>query len=1023
MPKATVDLDQLVRELATRSKYRTEADVQSRVRDLLLYGGLNVADDELDVQLEAQAGSGLRIDVEVGSTVIEVKKDLTKGGANTLADWERQVAGYLRRRTDERGQRYVGILTDGCVWWLYNLHPDGTISRVGEHVVRPAAPNIDALRTWLEAVLATVDAIKPTPREISRRLGVASPGHALDSASLTDLWKAAKAASPEARLKRELWAKLLRTAFGEHFTDDDELFVEHTYLVLAAEVVAHAVLNIPVEHLSAQAILSGQEFSQRGVHGVVEADFFDWVLQVEGGERFVGDLGRRLSRFDWSAVEHDVLKHLYESVIDEQQRHRLGEYYTPDWLAEKIVADVVDDPLNQRTLDPACGSGTFVFHAVRRFLDAADAAGKTNRDAIRLATSQVLGVDVHPVAVTLARVTYLLALGTKRLDDERDAFGVPIYLGDTMQWDVALGTLGDEGGLKIPTEPAGVLFGAEVLSFPEVVLDPPGAFDSLVLALADRATTDRAAGSKPPRIKGLLDAHKVPEDARATIVDTFAHLCSLHDNNRDHIWAYYARNLARPLWLARPGGRVDRLVGNPPWLSYRFMTPRIQQLFRERSTEHGLWAGSAVATHQDLSGYFVVRSVDRYLKPGGKFGFVMPLAALSRQAFAGFRSGSWGPVKAAFTGSWDLDKVRPHLFPVPSSVVLGGGRPADGQAQALPLAEVWVGQLPKGPGPHSWAGVEPALARTSGSAAGPGISTTGTYASPYHPRFTQGATVVPRVLHVVKEAPQVGNLGLPTGVRRVVSSRTTLEKQPWKSLPDRGPTSIEAGFVRPLYSGSRVAPYRLLQPDLVVIPHNGETLMDGGDSKLDEYPLLASWWREGERLWLKHRSPTTTTPLREWVDYQHKLSGQLPTPATRLVYTSAGNTLAASVLLDTRAVVNSDLYWTGCSNLSEARYLAAVLNSLVVTERVQPLQSKGLFGPRHFHKHVWRLPIPLFEGSNPLHVDIAELAEQADKEAALVDIEGTGFQAARSLIRKRLVATNVAPQLNVLVTQLLDHKP
>ncbi len=711
VPKATVDLDQLVRELATRSKYRTEADVQSRVRDLLLYGGLNVADDELDVQLEAQAGSGLRIDVEVGSTVIEVKKDLTKGGANTLADWERQVAGYLRRRTDERGQRYVGILTDGCVWWLYNLHPDGTISRVGEHVVRPAAPNIDALRTWLEAVLATVDAIKPTPREISRRLGVASPGHALDSASLTDLWKAAKAASPEARLKRELWAKLLRTAFGEHFTDDDELFVEHTYLVLAAEVVAHAVLNIPVEHLSAQAVLSGQEFSQRGVHGVVEADFFDWVLQVEGGERFVGDLGRRLSRFDWSAVEHDVLKHLYESVIDEQQRHRLGEYYTPDWLAEKIVADVVDDPLNQRTLDPACGSGTFVFHAVRRFLDAADAAGKTNRDAIRLATSQVLGVDVHPVAVTLARVTYLLALGTKRLDDERDAFGVPIYLGDTMQWDVALGTLGDEGGLNIPTEPAGVLFGAEVLSFPEVVLDPPGAFDSLVLALADRATTDRVPGSKPPRIKGLLDAHKVPEGARATIVETFAHLCSLHDNNRDHIWAYYARNLARPLWLARPGGRVDRLVGNPPWLSYRFMTPRIQQLFRERSTEHGLWAGSAVAPSGPVRvlrrplgrplpqarGQVRLRHASRGLEQAGFYGLPQRLVGAGESGvhrFLGSRQGSPSPVSGAEQrGPWWRTAGRRTSSSVAAGRSLGrtaaqGSRPS------------FMGKRRTGPRPH-----------------------------------------------------------------------------------------------------------------------------------------------------------------------------------------------------------------------------------------------------------------------------------------------------------------------------------
>ncbi|HKR52598.1 MAG TPA: N-6 DNA methylase, partial [Pseudonocardiaceae bacterium] len=93
-----------------------------------------------------------------------------------------------------------------------------------------------------------------------------------------------------------------------------------------------------------------------------------------GGD-FVRTLARRLSRFDWTNVEHDVLKVLYESVIGSETRKQLGEYYTPDWLAEQVVSTAVTDPLNQRVLDPACGSGTFLFHAVRRYLNAAAAAG------------------------------------------------------------------------------------------------------------------------------------------------------------------------------------------------------------------------------------------------------------------------------------------------------------------------------------------------------------------------------------------------------------------------------------------------------------------------------------------------------------------------------------------------------------------------------------------------------------------------------------------------------------------------
>lgn len=75
-----------------------------------------------------------------------------------------------------------------------------------------------------------------------------------------------------------------------------------------------------------------------GLHGVVDHDFFDWVLEVLGGEGFIATLARRLARFDWSTVEHDVLKVLYESVISASTRKALGEYYTPDWLANAMVS-------------------------------------------------------------------------------------------------------------------------------------------------------------------------------------------------------------------------------------------------------------------------------------------------------------------------------------------------------------------------------------------------------------------------------------------------------------------------------------------------------------------------------------------------------------------------------------------------------------------------------------------------------------------------------------------------------------
>ena len=44
--------------------------------------------------------------------------------------------------------------------------------------------------------------------------------------------------------------------------------------------------------------------------------------------------------------------------------------------------------------------------------------------------------------------------------------------------------------------------------------------------------------------------------------------------------------------------------------------------------------------------------------------------------------------------------------------------------------------------------------------------------------------------------------------------------------------------------------------------------------------------------------------------------------------------------------------------------------------------SKGQFGARDLHKHLWKLPIPEFDSGNPLHVQVSQAGEAAAIEAA-----------------------------------------
>lgn len=994
--------------LAAREGSRTEADLQADLAMFLHLAPLDLGEEQ--IRREAPVSGRRRIDVEVGLAVFECKKDLRVG--NERSEGIPQLAGYVADRQARVARRYVGVLTDGVEWHLYHL-ADDQLSEVSNFELRPEAPDVEGLVVWLEGVLATEGRIHPTPEQVRHRLGADSPAYALDRADLHALWEKGRSV-PAVRLKRALWARLLTTALGTAFSDDDRLFVEHTLLVASAAVIGHAVMGFDLRAgtITPSTLLTGQLFAASQIRGVIESDFFAWVLEVDGGDAWVKTLARRLARFAWEEAEHDVMKVLYESVIAQEERRRLGEYYTPDWLADEIVRAVVPDPLTTRVLDPACGSGTFLFHAVRHYLGRASDAGQ-GVEAVGAVGEHVLGMDIHPVAVTLARVTYLLAIGRERLlDPARPPITVPVYLGDSMQWNQDR-ALFSHDVLRVPTGEGNQLFESE-LQFPNALLADADRFDELVAELADRAS-DRPRYSPVPDLTGIFRRFAIAEAHHDQLRETFATMCRLQDEGRNHIWGYYVRNLARPAWLEREANRVDVLVGNPPWLSYRYMPAPMQAAFAEMSRDRKLWAGAAVATHQDLSGLFVVRCAEQYLRLGGRLGFVMPLATLSRRQFTGFRRGSYEPPRAhthlAFDMAWDLHLVKPSFFPVPGSVVFGtkvadgaAGRPLDG------AVEEWSGRLP------GWnLSRQAAAAQLTRTAATRGRIDSAPL-SPYQTRFAQGATVVPRVLLVV-EADDAGPFGAGAGRLAVRSRRSPNEKAPWKTL-DTLRSNVETQFVRPLLVGDTVLPFRLRPPQLAVIPHDGKRLLDG-DVALDQYPGLASWWRSAEQLWNAHRSGDRLTLLGQ-LDYRRKLGEQFPPSAHRVVYSASGMYLAAAYVTDQRAVIEHALYWGSVSGPDEARYLIGILNSDELTRLLRPLQARGEHNPRHFDKYVFQLRIPTFDPTNDLHRRLVALAERAEQVAGAVELPtGTSFQALRRRVRSALATDGVAGDLDDAVRQLL----
>ena len=969
-----------------------EANITSAVRDFLILTGLAKPREIVEENPPSPDGSRRAVDLTALDTFVEVKRRIgTVGGFQPNPQYVQQIDDYLSESASVgRGVR-TGILTDGR-YWLLRWPGAGAVK-----TSRPYGFELRRADEWLplfewlrdEALTSLVD-IYPDRDTVERYLGPNSPSYQRDIAALASLFSE-YSDDPTIQVKRQLWHDLLRAALGEVArtpSQMDDLFVRHTYLSMVIGMVVQASFGLEIRSIAEQDpadLLRGASFrSATGLQGVIESDFFAWPTEVGGGP-LIRALARRIARFDWQQPPSDIASILYETVIPPDERRTLGEYYTPDWLARAMVSELVSDPLGQHVLDPACGSGTFVAEAVNHFIRASDSAGLDPKEALDKLVTSVTGIDVHPVAVHLARSAWVLA--ARPVIEAATASGydasvtVPIYLGDALQLRFRSGDMFAEYNVTVQV---GDDQNTELL-FPVTLVERPNDFDSLMDHVADAIER----GEDPLY---ALDDNGITDPAeRATLEQTIATLQSLHTEGRDHIWAYYTRNLVRPVSLAR--AKVDVVIGNPPWLNYNQTANTLRSELRRQSRDvYGIWSGGRYATHQDVAGLFFTRSVDLYLEPGGVIGMVMPHSALQAGQYSKWRTGQWRAsggtgtlaVDFDFKTAWDLEGLTPNsFFPIPSCVVFATWVGPDSDAKGHPLrgsVERWLG--PAG---------SPRVTRNQAS-----ITDTSVVGdSPYAEQSRQGATIVPRCLFFVEETDS--SVTVQAGQTITVNARRgSQDKNPWRSLDLTKITgqTIETQHVLDVHLGETLAPYVMLDPLKAVLPLTQSDSKlptdDGGPGGIDLGQLgrrMRSRWRTVSELWERNKSPSNKLNLLRQMDYMRKLSSQLEwrqdsgDRPVRMAYGSSGAPTAA-LIHEGQPLIDYTLFWITCRDDQEARYLLAVINSSELFKAVAGLMPKGQYGARHVQKHLWKLPIPEFDDANPLHVRISEAGSAAAEGAA-----------------------------------------
>lgn len=153
---------------------------------------------------------------------------------------------------------------------------------------------------------------------------------------------------------------------------------------------------------------------------------------------------------NWTYVDPHIFGSVFQGIMDDAERHAQGAHYTAQedimrvvgptivepWrkriLAAKSLADLTElrkELLAFRVLDPACGSGNFLYVAFRelyrldtellsRMREFPSTAGKLSWNG-GISAGNFYGIDINPFAVELAKVT--LNIAKKIAYEERKA--------------------------------------------------------------------------------------------------------------------------------------------------------------------------------------------------------------------------------------------------------------------------------------------------------------------------------------------------------------------------------------------------------------------------------------------------------------------------------------------------------------------------------------------------------------------------------------------------------------------------
>lgn len=981
-----------------------------------------------------------RIDSKYSSVVIEYKQP---SAYKTKADTDSalyQAMDYLNSLYEEKKGSYLGVITDGsrCQFLLFN---DGAKSLYDDDKtkVSPLTPvkKLDAdmvdrlIKSIINLQIKALNADNLIHDLVEEQKNGKNIIYHLTNAlynSLSNMDSITKVSygqwmnnfglsHDDASKKKAIEDRrkdLAELIDRERIETDEEykiLFALQTSISVLAMLIAYRVvllvkgeehssfpilldMNMEERRIELGRIAEGAVSMELNVFNLLELGCFSWPFSNNHWTEEINDYIKQIIEIlmvyetmpELTDHADDLFRDLYMSIMPVSVRHSLGEYYTPEWLAENVINSGLEhipfDKEHVRVLDSTAGSGTFIQKVIEK--KRKQYGNYESEDILNRILSEVSAIDANTLAVILARINYFLAIADLvSLDNE---IYIPVFIGDSSipvinkltpdkKYYIDTIQMGDSNSIKVKVPVSSTKNNRKFIDEMQKLAFFGDADDSQLIARLDKICENE------------LELEDITES-----------WCEL--KNKGLVTPAVINSMINSFMLCNIG-KFDMVVGNPPWVDWKTLPSVHRENKKSVCYARNLFSGDGRTGGNSLNICALISNVtaENWLAQGGVMSILMPQSLLFQQSYEGYRrfelldgrrlyfqeiidwskSGHpFSPVQQLFCTYIISEDEKDYETGIPlKHVVLNKGNKLDklkgilnenNFADYFTVVPGVVGKASVSSSAFTYAKNSKELSEFNVIAGETGY--TGREGVEYYPQELQLLTL-----------------------KTINAKRKTVTLESYQSTRSKIPVrkrtpELETIYLRPLVKGVNISRFHVEPSEFIVaFPYDKDNVKVpiGKGELLDTSPKLLKYYEQNKQY------------LQAQTEYSDKIIGDNSAPYYALARTGPYSHAEWYVVFrdNTKwvsAVVGEiDTNWGGikkpafqnhCVSVcergdgsfiteDEAHYICAILNSHIVEDYILSTSDKRTF--------KIRIPVKInsFDASNAIHVQLSDLSKKA----------------------------------------------